>query len=175
MRKIVGALMLMAVTGAAVAAPAGGAGGSARVNVPSGLSIRVPAGWHVLHGWLSDVIDPAPRLAVASFPAKLSRHTCECGSPNVVSFPRRGAFVFIWEYLQATARQLAHTPGRPADFKLATDGGGVRQTCYGASDTFAFKDAGRVFQVEVYVGPKAGPTRRAAVVALLDSLRVRRS
>ncbi|MBV8948559.1 MAG: hypothetical protein JOZ95_24260, partial [Solirubrobacterales bacterium] len=44
--------------------------------------------------------------------------------------------------------------------------------CDGSSDTFGFKDAGGVFQVEVYLGPRAGRARRADVIAMLDSLRV---
>jgi hypothetical protein len=62
-------------------------------------------------------------------------------------------------------------PSRPAHFDLAA-GGAVRHTCDGSSDTFGFKDAGRVFQVEVYLGPGAGPAIRERVAATLDSLRV---
>jgi hypothetical protein len=141
------------------------------VNVPGRLSVRVPVGWYVLRGWLSDVTDPAPRLAVASFPVRLSRHTCECGFPNVVNFPRDGAFVFVWEYLHPSRRGLARVPSRPVRFHLAA-GRGVRQTCDGPNGGSGFKDAGRVFQVEVYLGPKAGPALRAQAAAALDSLRV---
>jgi hypothetical protein len=135
------------------------------------LDIRLQAGLHVLHGWLSDVTDPAPRLTVASFPARLSRHTCECGFPNIVNFPRDGAFVFVWEYLHPSRRGLARVPSRPFRFYLAA-GRGVRHTCNGSSDTFGFKDAGRVFQVEIYLGPGVGPALRARVATTLDSLRV---
>lgn len=142
-----------------------------RVRVTGGLSVSLPAGWHVLRGWLSDVVDPAPRLAVASFPARLSRHTCECGFPNVVSFPREGAFVFVWEYLHPSRKELARTPSRPAHFRLPVDGK-VDQTCDGPTDTFGFKATGRVFQVEVYVGPAVGTQTRTRVAAVLDSLAV---
>jgi hypothetical protein len=133
------------------------------------VSVRVPVRWHVLRGWLSDVADPAPRLAVASFPARLSRRTCACGFPNVVNFPRDGAFVFVWEYLHPTRRELVGIPSRPTRFHLAADAR-VRLTCAGSSDTYAFQDAGRVFQVEVYLGPDAGPALRRAA-AMLASLR----
>jgi len=159
----------------AILARAGAAGGdrpARRESVPDRLSLRVPPGWHVLHGWLSDVIDPAPRLAVASFPARLSHDTCSCGFPNVVNFPHGGAFIFVWEYLRPLShRALARVPGLPARFRLAS-GRSVRRTCDGSSDTFGFKDAGGVFQVEVYLGPRAGRARRADVIAMLDSLRV---
>lgn len=157
-----------------VVRPAGGDRPAKRVSVPGQLSVRVPAGWHVRHGWLSDVVDPAPRLAVASFPARLSRHTCECGFPNVVNFPPNGAFVFVWEYLHPSRRSLARAPRRPARIRLTADGK-VRQTCNGPSDGLGFKDAGRVFQVEIYIGPKAGATLRARLTAVLDSLRVEAS
>ncbi|MGH2908926.1 MAG: hypothetical protein ACRDK8_06475 [Solirubrobacteraceae bacterium] len=140
------------------------------MTVPGRLSIRVPADWHVLHGWLSDVTDPAPRLAVASFPVRLSRHTCACGFPNVIGFPRTGAFLFVWEYLHYPRRDLARLPRRPD--RCRATAGRVRQTCNGPSDGFAFKDAGRVFQVEIYVGPEARSALRAQLAALLNSLRV---
>jgi hypothetical protein len=90
-RKALVALVVVVVAVLAGAGVAGGDHAANRVSVAGRLSVRVPAGWHVLRGWLSDVMDPAPRLAMASFPARLSRHTCECGSPNVVNFPRDGA------------------------------------------------------------------------------------
>jgi hypothetical protein len=118
-RRIVVALAVAAIAVLTAAGSAGGDRAAKDVNVPGRLSVRVPMGWHVLRGWLSDVIDPAPRLAVASFPARLSRHTCECGFPNVVNFPRDGAFVFVWEYLGNHSRQaLARVPRRPARFRL---------------------------------------------------------
>jgi hypothetical protein len=168
--------MLVVLVMVAVAALAGGAAadrdhGAKRVSVPGRLSIRVPAEWHLVHGWLSDVTDPAPRLAIASFPARLSPHTCECGFPNVVDFPHNGAFVFVWEYLHYPRRRLARVPRRPVRFSLAV-GKGVRLTCDGPNDGFSFKDAGRVFQVEVYLGPDAGPALRTRTAEALDSLRV---
>lgn len=103
-RKVLAAVAVVTIAVLAAARAAGGDRGAIRVSVPGRLSIRVPAGWHVLRGWLSDVIDPAPRVAAASFPARLSRHTCECGLPNVVDFPRDGAFVFVGECLHPSHR-----------------------------------------------------------------------
>ncbi|MGH3262827.1 MAG: hypothetical protein ACRDNS_12595, partial [Trebonia sp.] len=94
--------------------PAGGDRTVMRISIPGRLSVVVPTGWHVLHGWLSDVTDPAPRLAMASFPARLSHHTCECGFPNVLNFPRNGAFIFVWEYLHyPTASSLGYRAAPP--------------------------------------------------------------
>jgi hypothetical protein len=165
-------VLVMVVTAALAAADvAGGDRTARRMSVPGGLSVRLPVRWHVLRGWLSDVVDPAPRLAAASFPARLSRRTCACGFPNVVTFPRDGAFVFVWEYLHVSHRGLVRVPSRRGRFHLAA-GGGVRQTCDGSSDTFGFKDAGRIFQVEVYLGPRVGAALRVRVAAMLATLRV---
>lgn len=169
-RKVLVVLAVVAIAALAAAGAAGGDRTVRHVSVPARLSVSVPAGWQVLRGWLSDVTDPAPRLAVGSFPARLSRHTCECGFPNVVDFPRDGAFIFVWEYLHPARWEVARVPSRPVRFDLAA-GGGLRQTCDGSSDTLGFKDAGRVFQVEVYLGPQVGAALREQVAAILDSLR----
>lgn len=139
-------------------------------QLPRGISLRVPAGWHVLRGWLSDVIDPVPVLAVGSFDVRLSRRTCECGMPNVVGFPRGGAFLFMWEYPKYPVRALARVPQRPAQFSIPS-GAPQRGVCRGPSDTFSFRDSGRVFQVEIYLGAAAGLTVRTQLRGLMDSLR----
>jgi hypothetical protein len=41
----------------------------------------------------------------------------------------------------------------------------------GPSDDFRFKDEGRDFQVEVYLGPAVSPDSRTQMLAILDSLR----
>src|SRR5689334_2670323 len=81
------------------AAPAGGGRVvPARESAGAGISVRVPPGWQLVRRRLTDVTDPAQRLAVASFPLRLATHTCDCGKPNIRRFPRSGAFVFVWEY-----------------------------------------------------------------------------
>jgi hypothetical protein len=170
-RKVFAVLVMVATATLAATAVAGGDRATRPVSFPGQLSAGVPVGWHVLHGWLSDVVDPAPRIAVASFAARLSRQTCACGFPNVQRFPRDGAFVFVWEYLHASRWGLARTPRRPGDFNLAGPGA-VRHTCDGPTATFGFKDAGRIFQVAVYLGPRSSSAVRGRVTAMLDSLRV---
>lgn len=173
MRRGLIGLLVAAVVALGVASAAGGDRTARPVTLPAGLSVSVPMGWHVLRGWLSDVPDPAPRLAVASFPARLSRRTCACGFPNVIEFPRDGAFIFVWEYLNPSRLGLARAPRRPSAFQV--EHGGVHLTCDGPTDTVVFKDSGRVFQVEVYLGPRATPALRSSVAATLDSLHVGRA
>jgi hypothetical protein len=167
MRKLALAALLVAV---ALLATSAARGERATRSVPGRISIRVPANWHLLQGWLSDVTDPAPRLAVASFPARLSRQTCACGFPNVIHFPRNGAFVFVWEYLHPSRRMLAALRSRPPRLRLRA-AEPQRFTCHGPSGGFNFKDHGRDFQVEVYLGPAAQPVTRTQMLAILDSFR----
>jgi hypothetical protein len=168
-RRIAIALVAVAVAGltpARASAPARRASG---LIARGDLTARVPNGWHALRGWLSGVVEPVPALAVASFPATLSRHTCACGFPNVVHFPRDGAFVFVWEYPPGEVSPL---PRRSARFHLAR-GRPVRWTCSGSSDEFVFGVAGgEALQVEVYLGPAASSTLRTQIEGFLESLRV---
>lgn len=168
MRKLALAVLLAtaSVVAAASAATSPSRAYAQRVDVGGGVSIRVPPGWYVRRGWLSDVVDPIPRLAVANFEVKLSRHTCACGFPNVERFPRDGAFLFVWEY-----SWVRRTPRRPARFAIRSFRP-TRHTCMGPSDEFDFRDAGRGFQIEVYLGPAASRRTRARLASILDSLRV---
>jgi hypothetical protein len=167
MRKLALAGLLVAV---GLLAASAASGERAASSVPDRITVRVPAGWHRLQGWLSDVTDPAPRLALASFPARLSRQTCACGLPNVIHFPRDGAFVFVWEYLHPSGRMLAALRPRPRLFRLRA-AEPQQFTCHGPSDSFSFRDHGRDFQVEVYLGPVAKPVTQARMLAVLDSFR----
>ena len=167
--------MVSVVVAAAVMALSGSAGGDVtarRVHVPGRISVRVPGGWHVLRGWLSPVADPAPVLSFASFRARLSRHACACGFPNVVNFLGDGVFVFVWEYLFPSRRMLARAPSRPARFVVAAGRVHRTRTCDGVTDEFFFKDAGRVFQAEVYLGPAVGPELRRLAAEVFDSVRI---
>lgn len=164
--------LVLVVVGASLLAAASAAGvdpGSRRTAVGGGVSIRVPARWHLIGGWLSDVSYPVPRLAVASFPATLSRHTCECGSPNVVDFPRAGAFLFVWEYPHYPHWALSRIPRHAARYRVA-QGNPNWFTCAGPSWETGFRESDSVFQVEVYLGPAAGPKVRAQMDEILNSL-----
>jgi hypothetical protein len=128
----------------------------------------------VLRGPVSAVLDPSPRLAMATFSVKLSPHPCECDTPNIENLPRRGAFLVVWEYLEVTRRGLMRTPPRPSSFSVSGTSG-RRFPCGGPSWTTGFRDAGRIFQVDVYLGPAAGATVASRVDAILDGLRAARA
>lgn len=171
MRKLAVLLLVVTTSVVAVASAARLDPGGVRAMVPGRISIRVPSGWHLRQGWLSDVVDPIPQLAVASFAVRLSRHTCECGMPNVRDFPHAGAFLFVWEYPHLPRRTLARFPHRPTRFRIPSESP-QRSVCQGPSYEISFQDAGRAFQAEIYLGPAAGPGIRARLLAAMDSLRV---
>ena len=170
-----GAAALMGSSSAGgLAAPSGGVPSGGRLtSAGAGLSVRLAPGWHLIHRRLTDVLDPAGRLALASFPVRLARHPCECGWPNVSHFPRAGGFVFVWEYLSRSRSGQSRMPRRPPRFVILQENPHWFE-CAGPSWGMAFVDSGRVFQVEVYLGPAAGADVRAAVDRMLDSLKVRR-
>jgi hypothetical protein len=169
-----GAAALTAPGPTGLAASSRGAwAGAGLVPAGAGLSVRVARGWHLIHRHLTDVLDPAGRLALASFAVRLARHPCACGWSNVSNLPRAGGFVFVWEYLRPGGPGLNRIPPRPARFMIS-QGNPHWFECAGPSWGTALRASGRVFQVEVYLGPSAGPMVRAAVDAMLYSLRVER-
>lgn len=153
------------------AAPAGGDDPAPpRLDAGAGITVRVPSGWHLVRRSLTEVTDPAQRLAIASFPVRLAARPCDCDKPHLRAFPRDGVFVFVWEYEgRFTGRQLRRVPRRAARFGVTQ---GTWHTACAPTWTGGFREAGRVFQVEVHLGPAATPQTRARVDALLDSLRV---
>ena len=148
-------------------------GPAPRVAIAHGLGVEVPAGWHVVRQRVSDVLDPYPRLAMATFAVRLSPHSCECGTPNLENLPRRGAFLLVWEYLHVYKQSLTKIPSRPSRFTVAQDNRRWSE-CAGPSWGTSFRAAGRVFGVEVYFGRAAGKQVFIHVDQILDSLRVSR-
>ena len=143
------------------------------VHALDGLTVRVPAGWHVVRQRVSEVTDPYPRLTMATFSVKLSPHPCACDTPNIENLPRRGAFLLVWEYLHIYKGDLRRVPPRPSRFTVTQDSH-RRFECAGPSWTTGFRAAGRVFQVELYLGPAAGRRVRGRVESILVSLVVAR-
>jgi hypothetical protein len=119
-----------------------------------------------------------------------------CEEPSIVEFPKAGAIVFLWEELSPrNPADLGHGfVFRPTRFRVAqkdphfaqalarelrglhrqagracVEGPGSHPSWW--SD---FREAGRAFQLEVYLGPAAGPSVRARMEALLDSLEIAR-
>ncbi|HEY1714743.1 MAG TPA: hypothetical protein VGG07_17715 [Solirubrobacteraceae bacterium] len=151
---------------AAMTAPAGA--GDQRTSLHRGVSVVLAAGWHMVRGRISYVSQPAP-MAVATFRVRLARQSCECGMPNVAHFPRAGALLFVWEYQRLAHRDLRYFPAHAARFRI---GRSVIAHVCAPSDGRTFRERGRGFQAEIYLGPAAPASARAQIAAILDSWRV---
>jgi hypothetical protein len=160
---LVPALVLAVI--AAMTTPAGA--GDQRTSLNGGVRVVVPAGWHVVRH-ISYVTEPAP-AALATFRVRLGRHSCECGMPNVVGFPRTGALLVVWEYRRIARRDLRYFPPHAARFRIRRSV--IAHVC-APSDGRTFRESGRGFQVEIYLGPGAPASARAQIAAMLDSWRV---
>jgi hypothetical protein len=144
----------------------------ARVAAGTSLSVRLPRGWHLISRQLTDVVSPVQRLAVTSFALPRRPPVDGCDPMMAVRrMPDNGAFLFMWEYAGPTkfnSHDVMRFSPRPARFRL----GFVRYGSPGgttvAGDTF--RQHGRVFQVQLYLGAHATRRRRAQLLALLDSL-----
>jgi hypothetical protein len=140
----------------------------------AGLSIRVPAGLHIVRGKLTDLTDPNLRLAIASFRVRRGPNPCVCDTPNLDPIPHAGGVLLIWERLIVRSRGLARWyPRRPARFSLGSVSQ-QRSACQGPGATILFRDHGRALYAEFYLGPAASRATRAGLLAALDSLRVTR-
>jgi hypothetical protein len=143
-----------------------------RVTSGAGLSVRLPGGWHLISRQLTDVVSPVQRLAVTSFVLAPRPPVGGCDPMMAVRrMPDNGAFLFMWEYAGATrmtGHDLMRIPPRPARFRLGFDRyappGGV------AAAGVTFREHGRVFQAQLYLGAHATRRRRAQLLAVLDSL-----
>jgi hypothetical protein len=131
----------------------------------------IPAGWHRVWRAVTPLIDPIPRLVVASFAVRLARHTCTCDMPALRDFPKNGTLLIVWEYNRLTASGLRHFPPRPAAFKIPVVRYGTRQ-CAAPSYEILFSIGRRAFQADMYIGATAGRGVRARLASTLDSLRL---
>lgn len=166
MRRLLLVPALALAATAALAAPAGA--GNQRVSEGGGVSVVLPTGWHVVRGRTSDVVDPIPR-AFATFHVRFAHTACECGMPSVRAFPRTGALVLVWEYRRIRHRDLRSFPAHTPRFRIGRSA--VTNPC-APSDSRSFREGGRAFDVEIYLGPGAPASTRTQIAAILDSWRV---
>jgi hypothetical protein len=167
--------LALAVT-AALTAPAGAGdqehrpvvGG--RVAVGGGVSVVLPAGWHLTRGMGTPLLDPVPRLSAATFPVHFSRQHCVCDTPHVADFPRDGAYLFVMEYDALGHADLKDFPAHTTRFRIRASA--IKSGDCGPSDGRTFREGGRGFQVQIYLGPSAPASARAQIAAILDSWRV---
>ncbi len=144
-----------------------------RVAVGAGISIRRVAAWHVVTAPLTRVLWPVQRLVVTSFRLRQARPDPNCTPATAVrELPPTGAFLFMFEYTRTPGQPTARFPARPAHFRL--DPKSYRPyECMGPSYAIEFRDAGRAFQVQLFIGTRASQRTRATLVSILDSLIVK--
>lgn len=171
-------LVAIALAVAAGAAPGAGRSSAPRVSAGGGVSVRLPTGWHVITRQLTDVVSPTQRLVVTSFPIPPRPPVDGCDPLAAIRrLPATGAFLFMWEYSGPTRlrrRQLIQFPVRPRRFPVAerdfvSYGGaasGPRMT------TILFRQAGRAFQAQLYLGAAAPAPTIRRLAAVLDSVGV---
>jgi len=141
-----------------------------RLQVGGGVSVVLPAGWNVTHGMGTPLRDPVPRLSAATFPVHFSRQYCVCDTPHVARFPRGGAYLFAMEYPALGHADLKHFPSHTSRFRIGPSA--IKHGDCGPSDERLFREGGRGFQVQIYLGPDASASARAQIAAILDSWQV---
>ena len=134
------------------------------------LAWTPPAGWRAVGPQLTQVGEPAHRLAAATFDVRQTKPDHNC-SPATArrQMPPDGALVLLLESRETSARPraLARLPRRPEHFRL---GRPVNLECFGHGWTVVWREQGRALQAVAMFGPTAWPARRRQAEALLDSL-----
>jgi hypothetical protein len=142
---------------------------------PHGPSIvfRYPANWHVTRRRLDNVLDPRTLFAVSTY--ELRRGPLDdCDGTHARGRPTDGAFVVVKEILDGASlrRSLPRLPSRPRRFRLPVHG---QAGCMAPpSAACQFRVDKRAFYVWVSVGRRASPRTRAALLRLLDRMRIAR-
>jgi hypothetical protein len=171
-------LMVLAGCGASathVTTHPGGPPTSTRLYRGGGLTAEIPQGWHVSRRPLTAVSSPVQRLVMTSYAVRQHGRDSGCGPATALrQMPATGAMVFLFEYRGPTAHDVAREPPRPRRFRLDPRSLAPYE-CLGRSYMVRFRDHGRVLQAHIYLGRRAGAATRARVLAVLDSLRVRRA
>ncbi|MGZ4244039.1 MAG: hypothetical protein ACXVSE_07090 [Solirubrobacteraceae bacterium] len=159
--------LALAVT-AAVTASAGA--GDQRTPVGGGVSVVLPAGWHLTHGKGTPLVDPIPRLSAATFAVRFSKQYCVCDTPHVANFARDGAYLFVMEYPAVARRNETTFGAHTKHFHIGRSA--ITAGDCGPSDARMFREGGRGYQVQIYLGPDAPASARAQIAAILDSWQV---
>jgi hypothetical protein len=138
-----------------------------------GVTVRYPSNWHATRWRLTPVTSPVQVLAVASYALPRGKAGADGCSPKEAldRLPPSGVFLFGWEYDRPGLSGVRRSdfPPRPEHFVLK---GPTGFECLGPSFVVTFREAGRLFQIHVVLGPKAGADERAAALKVLDSLQV---
>lgn len=149
------------------------ASSSSKTFRDDGVSVRYPSDWHATRRALTPVTSPVQVLAVASYALPHGKAGADGCSPKEAldRLPPNGVVLFGWEYDRPALAGVRKSdfPPRPEHFVLK---GPTGFECLGPSYVVHFRQAGRLFQIHVVLGPKAGADERATALKVLDSLQV---
>jgi hypothetical protein len=152
----------------------GCASSSSKTFRDDGVSVRYPSDWHATRRALTPVTSPVQVLAVASYALPQGKEGADGCSPKEAldRLPPDGVFLFGWEYDRPSLAGVRRSdfPARPEHFELKSRIGSSE--CFGRGYVVTFRQAGRLFQIHLILGPKAGDDERAAALKVLDSLEV---
>lgn len=160
---------LAAVALGALVLVAAGGSRAGRTFRAGDVRVRVPDGWSATTRPLTPVTAPAELFAVASY--RLPRRPIADGcrpSGALARLQPDGAFVYA---IEVGSGVLHGFPPRPRRFAATHVTG---SDCLGRGYRFAFRQAGRDFQVQVDFGRATPASVRAAALGVLDSLAVAR-
>jgi hypothetical protein len=165
---------LLAAALLAVLLASGCASSSSKTFRDDGVTVRYPSSWHATRRTLTPVTSPVQVLAVASYALPRGNAGAEGCSPKEAldQLPPDGVFLFGWEYDRPGLAGVRRSdfPPRPEHFELKGRIGSSE--CFGPGYVVTFRQAGRLFQIHLILGPKAGDDERATALKVLDSLEV---
>jgi hypothetical protein len=145
-----------------------------RVTLPRGISLVVPAGWHVTTARLNGVRDPVTVFTATSFRLRHIRPAPGLCSRTLQDQWRvDGAYVQLTEERDGASRRrmLPRTQRRPRHFRLDAKGAGGLCTPPNSGE-LTFREHGRAFYIFYGFGRRASTATRAQAMQLLDSLRI---
>jgi hypothetical protein len=167
MLSAAGVVSLVAGLVAGSRAEAGGNAAHRVTDTAAGITFAQPGGWHLTMPPISSLSVPRERLLLTSYRADRGGN---CGPDRAErELPADGALVYLMEY-RPSAKRSAFPP-RPAHFRLRRADLGNYECWRVPSYLIRFRDAGRLFQLHVALGPHATAAHRAQVLRILDSLR----
>lgn len=161
-------------TGKALAPLPAPATGQRPFALGQGVNGTLPTGWHLIRRRLTAAITSRAQVAAATFRVPPGPPNRNCTPTAALHrLPPDGAFVYLFEYPDFAnhPRPLARFPVRPAHFALRRSALGDFE-CMGHSYLLVFRDHRRAFQAHIYLGRKAGLSRRREVLQFLEHLQI---